>query len=173
MNTGSVMHMPHKATAPSVPEQSGKEKDELREILQSAGFAAVAPRLQRLMEDLVEAEANVPAIMSRNVTHLQDVFVNSLYDALAVHDIDLSHKIILRLNEQGTLYCANDHPEAELLNALSAANLGLSAVFMEIAVQSAALRDIYNLHRLLSSGIAGGAAYQLSLQGEMSHFHFC
>ena len=160
--------MPAKAVV-----QPTQEREDLGDLLRTAGFAAVAPRLQRLMDGLVEAGANVPDMMSRNVTHLQDVFVNSLYDILAAGGVDLTHKITLRLNENGLLHCAGSHPEAELLNTLSCANPELSAVFTEIAVQSAALRDIYNLHCLLRSGHSKSAAYQLSLQGDMSHFHFC
>lgn len=174
MNIGHSRQTPPKTMLPPGPEREGSASEhDLNAILRSAGFAAVAPRLQRLMEGLAEAGNNVPAILSRNVSHLQDVFVDALYEALAERGVDLSHKITLRLNARGELFCANAHPEAERLNALAAENPALSSVFAEIALQSAALRDIYSLHCLLQAGQAGSAAYQLSLQGEMSHFHFC
>ena len=174
MNTGNTAHTPSDALLPPAGGQPGRSREnDLTEIIRSAGFAAVAPQLRRLLESLAEAGDNVPAAMSRNVTHLQEVFVDALYEILADNDIDLTKKIMLRLNDRGVLHCAGTHPDAERLNAISAENPVLSAVFTEIAVQSAALRDIYSLHCLLRGGRENSVAYQLSLQGEMSHFHFC
>ncbi len=173
MSTADLVDLP-RPLAPPPAEVSRRREDELREVLHTAGFAAVAPVLRRLLDGAAQDGSGAPAQMSRNVSHLQEVFVDALYELLTTEAIDTSHKLALRLNNAGLLHCAGPHPDAERLNTALAARPALSAVFAETAAQSAALRDLYNLHRLLGSPQPGQvAAYQFSLRGEMSHFHFC
>jgi hypothetical protein len=95
----------------------------------------------------------------------------------------MSSKLALRLNDDIRLVVAGEHPDAQAINELLSNDKELVEGFVEIAAQSAALRDLRSLRTLtlydhasdaypaLAAG-PGECIYQLSLKGEMNHFYF-
>ena len=156
----------------------------------TAAIAPLMPRLQAAME-LLEKPCGSPDdpsgkvldMLSGNITLLQDSFMQALYAKLQQLGVDGSNKLTLRLNDEARLAVAGEHPDAEAINDLLSSDHELVEAFVEIAAQSAALRDLRSLRTLTLydraaeaySALAAGPGecmYQLSLKGEMNHFYF-
>lgn len=114
---------------------------------------------------------------------LQNDFMDSLYAALAETDINISHKITLRMDDRARLSLCGEHPDEAALSTLLKERADLAPAFAEIAVCSALLRDLRGLQLCASyDSVADAAtalcrisprnAYQLSLKGDMNHFYF-
>ena len=165
------------------------ESELFRNIRESA-LTLIMPRLQTVFERLDapcaqtdESSEQVLDRLSANITLLQDSFMDALYGKLHALGADASIKLTLRLNDEARLVVAGEHPDAEGINLLLATDLELIEAFVEIAAQSAALRDLRSLRTLtlydrasdaytaLAAG-PGECIYQLSLKGEMNHFYF-
>ncbi len=165
----------------SARQENGVRAD-LRQITDGAGLSALAPRIQAVLNEIAGPEDNVLDALGNNVNKLQDGFIETLYTSLSSRDIDLSQKLTLRLDGEGLLSVAGDHPQKEAVDELLREQPALSAAFDEIASQSELLRDIRNISKVVSrkSGVdqyaalgnAGSAVYQMSLKGDMSHFYF-
>ena len=170
------------------PEEAGCT--ELGRLTQSAAFSSVVPRL-RTAFDLTDGQKKQDAdpsghildMLAGNITLLQDSFMDSLYEKLQNMGVDLSQKLTLRLDDEARLRIAGEHPDEAAINTLLACDPELTTAFMEIAAQSAALRDLRSLRTLTLydraadgySALAAGPGeciYQLSLKGEMNHFYF-
>jgi hypothetical protein len=155
----------------------------LAQIARSAAFSSVLPRLQAGLEQMDRPGACLVDILTANISHLQDSFMEALYSRLITMNADLSTKLTLRLNDQDQLTLVGEHPDCSAILALFARHSEFSAVFKEIAAQSAALRDLRSLrtmvlyastahsYSVLASG-PGETVYQLSLKGDMNHFYF-
>jgi len=163
---------------------------ELSKNTRIAALSSIMPRLQTAM-DLVETSrglADDPSggileILSNNITLLQDTFMHTFYTKLQSLGVDMSSKLALRLNDDIRLVVAGEHPDAQVINELLSNDKELVEGFVEIAAQSAALRDLRSLRTLTLydhasdaySALAAGPGeciYQLSLKGEMNHFYF-
>ena len=109
--------------------------------------------------------------------------MQTFYAKLQGLGVDTSSKLTLRLNDEIRLVVAGEHPDEQIINDLLSSDSALAAAFVEIAAQSAALRDLRALRALtlydrasdayaaLARG-PGECIYQLSLKGEMNHFYF-
>lgn len=129
------------------------------------------------------AGANLLARLADSITQLQDDLITTLYSDLAALRVDTQPKLTLRLTDEARLILASEHPQGEQISALLASRPEYAAVFTEIAVRSAVLRNMRSLY-LLSlyaesadcyAALASdrrGSVYQLSLMGEMNHFYF-
>lgn len=171
------MPEPRNDAAPKVAEET------LQEVTDQAKLSDVAPRIRAMLNEMAGSENNVVDTLSANVEKLQEGFVDTLYTTLSKGNIDLSHKMTLRLDE-GALTVTGEHPEKEKMDAILAENPALSAAFGEIASQSEVLRDIANINKVMTRQTGMGAyaasdndrsvnaVYQMSLKGEMSHFYF-
>lgn len=155
----------------------------LSRVTDKASLSALAPRLQNILQAIDHPDNNVLQAMSDNISNLQDAFVEAVSHTLAEEDIDLSHKITLRLSPEGELGAAGEHPDKEKIDAALAGAPELSSAFREIASQSELLRDVSNISKVIGAqtGLASyqnsynqpqDSAYQISLKGEMSHFYF-
>jgi len=163
---------------------------ELSKHTRIAALSSIMPRLQTAM-DLVETPrglADDPSdrileMLSSNIALLQDTFMHTFYSKLHSLGVDTSSKLTLRLNDDIRLVVAGEHPDAQAINDLLSNDKELVEGFVEIAAQSAALRDLRSLRTLTLydhasdaySALAAGPGeciYQLSLKGEMNHFYF-
>ena len=177
---------------PSAPGEErgacGKRKEEetgilLARVAGDAGFFQVIPRLRAVLEQDDPPGSTICETLAGNIRSLQDVFMQALYALLSAHSIDANHKVTLRL-EDAVLVPTGEHPDKERIRAALAGRTDLSAAFADLAAQSAALRDLTSLSRMIRSRLhsdasttprflPGEPAYQLSLKGDMNHFHFC
>ncbi|MDR2162038.1 MAG: hypothetical protein LBO77_07895 [Desulfovibrio sp.] len=161
----------------SIQDEDGSP---LAKAIRAAGLARVAPCLMAALDREGEPGHTLQEDISDNIRLLQDAFVDALYSVLRDHCIRLEDKITLVLEEKGlTMACV--HPERERIEAILASSPELSAIFRELAAQSAALRDLKKLRNLalecLSPDrfpelLAQGPAYRVCLKGDMSHFYF-
>ena len=190
MSTGNVFDAQAQpdATLPVLLEKdidTSPATDEcpLSQVASSAAFSSVLPKLQAGLEHMDQPGAGLIDILTDNISRLQDSFMDALYAGLRKMDADLSAKLTLRLDDQARLTVAGEHPDCEAISALLDLQSEFSAVFTEIAAQSAALRDLRSLrtmvlyassahsYSVLASG-PGETVYQLSLRGDMNHFYF-
>ena len=167
--------------------------DDCSELSSNARIAAISlimPRLRAAM-DMLEGprgHANgfgggVLEMLSDNIALLQENFMRTLYIKLQRLGVDISSKLTLRLNDEVRLVLAGKHPDERLIRDMLSSDNALVETFVEIATQSAALRDLRNLCALTLcdhasnaySALAAGPGeciYQISLKGEMNHFYF-
>lgn len=178
------------------PSSCGEEADLWKDL----SFRPLLPRMRSLLDALDQEEAPSPAsfpvssleirataplldTLGNNVFLLQESFTDKLYDALRQWDIDTSAKLTLRLDDEAGLYLEGEHPEKERISAMLTSLPEYSEMFAEIAVQSAALRDLKNLWIITMytqardsyAALAGSnlhSHYQITLKGEMNHFYF-
>lgn len=163
-------------------QEQNARADILMQITDGAALSSLAPRIKAILNQIAGPEDNVLDALSGNVGKLQDGFIDALYSALSARDINLDQKLTLRLNGEGILSVAGDHPQKEAVENVLREQPALSAAFDEIASQSELLRDIRNISKVMSrkggleqyaaAGNTGSAVYQMSLKGEMSHFYF-
>ncbi len=172
----------------TLPSATGTEAEvdsaiaTLARLTSAAGFSTVAPRLESLLGHMAAGE-NVLETLTENVAQLQDGFVDTLYCTLAEQGVDISQKMSLRLDDFGLLQMVAEHPQKEMIDAVLINYPELSMAFMEIAAQSAALRDIRSLQftivnatgAQMHSSVEGEGyypSYQISIKGDMNHFYF-
>ncbi len=191
VNTGTTLEhvkqttdsLPKSPCYHNQPPQRMEETTTLSQITSEAGFSLLVPRLQQALDHMSSPENNVVLTLNENVLRLQDSFVDTLYATLSSAGVDLNHKVTLCLDKNGQLFVQGSHPNKTSIDTLLAQSPELSVAFIEIASQSAALRDIRSLHTLVMN-IAGvdhytnmvkppkDNAYQVSIKGEMNHFYF-
>jgi hypothetical protein len=156
---------------------------QLSSLTDKASLSCLAPQLRNILQAIDNPGNNVLQAVSDNISNLQDVFVEAVSCTLEAEHIDLSRKITLRLNQEGNLGLADEHPDKERIDAALARVPELSSAFREIASQSELLRDVSNISKVIGArtGLASyqnscnrpqDSAYQISLKGEMSHFYF-
>jgi len=163
---------------------------ELAGNTQTAAISSIMPRLQAAMNLLERPRGyaddpggRVLEMLSGNITLLQESFMHTLYTKLQRLGVDTSNKLSLRLNDEARLVVTGKHPDEQVINKLLSSDDTLVEAFVEIATQSAALRDLRSLRTLTMydrasdaySALAAGPGeciYQLSLKGEMNHFYF-
>lgn len=156
----------------------------------ATSLALLSRRLLKVFEAINTASTSGTGIDNRmldelanTITLLQDDFVDALYEKLRAIGANTSSKLTLRLNDAAQLIVAGEHPDAAAINRLLENERDLIEIFTEIATQSAALRDLRNLHILTLyersedaykalAARPGESFYQLSLKGEMNHFYF-
>ncbi|MDR2075947.1 MAG: hypothetical protein LBP61_03305 [Desulfovibrio sp.] len=154
----------------------------LGHIRADAGFSRLAPRLRTVLEQRDSSGDTILEALSDNLCRLQDLFMEALYALFRLHGINTDRKVTLRLDNEA-LAPAGEHPDRERIAAALAISPDLSAVFADLASQSAVMRDLSSLrsriHNSLHSDpraafplLPGDPAYQLSLKGDMSHFYF-
>ncbi len=181
---------PTAAESPGSLSPNASEPSELSQTIREASLASVMPGLQAAFTLLSgargqtkEAGGRMLEKLSANITLLQDSFMEALYEKLESLGADISAKLTVRLDDAARLAVSGQHPDAAQINRLLDTDPELSAAFVEIATQSAALRDLRSLHALTRceeaaqaySALAvgpGECVYQLSLKGEMNHFYF-
>jgi len=187
INQPGVMPGPGEVPAQDARENSAAkavESGTLQEMTDQAKLSALAPRIQAMFSEGAGTGGNVADTLSANIEKLQDGFVETLYNVLSEENIDLSHKMTLRLDSNNGLTVAGDHPDKDQINAVLAGHPALSSAFGEIASQSEVLRDIANINKVItrhtgveaysSAGAERSAMsiYQISMKGDMSHFYF-
>lgn len=197
MNIGDCLHLSDGAPPFSrEPSPCGEDGG----LWEDLAFILLLPRMRSILDALNQGDAPRSApfpdsssgarytaplldILGNNVILLQESFTNRLYAALRHWDIDTSAKLTLRLDDEAGLCLEGEHPEKERISTMLAAVPEYSEIFAEIAIQSAALRELRNLRtmtlydRARDSYAALVAAtphshYQMSLKGEMNHFYF-
>ena len=152
-------------------------------LASKATFAYVIPQLQDAFENIRQPGYNVLEALSSNIRELQDIFAQALYSELSQLDVDFSIKFSLRLDKNAKLALVGEHPDSGAIAALLREKPDFSNTFVEIAAQSAAMRDLRNLSTLISASgaensyraltaLPGENTYQMSLKGEMNHFYF-
>lgn len=159
-------------------------RETLQEVTDQTKLSTLAPRIQAMLNEAAGAGGNVLETLSSNIDRLQEGFLNTLYTALAEENIDLTEKLTLRLESDGALSVAGEHPERERMERILEEQPALSEAFGEIASQSEVMRDIANINKVMTrqTGMEAYASqhgakssfsvYQMSLKGEMSHFYF-
>ena len=187
MSIGDFLH-PSDGSPPFSSEAPACTEDAREELT----LAPLLPRIRAVLDDLNKTDAPLPGLrasttlldrLGNNVLLLQESFTERLYESLRQWGIDASSKLTLRLDAEARLCLEGDHPERERVRDMLAAFPEYSEMFAEIAVQSAALRDLRNLwamtmyDRVQDNYAALAAAslnsyYQISLKGEMNHFYF-
>jgi len=188
--TGPVSLEALNAVDTDAPYKAQDDYSELSKHTQIAAISSLMPRLQAAMELLErpcghtdEPSGKALEMLSSNITLLQESFMQALYAKLQRLGVDTSSKITLRLNDNIRLVVTGEHPDEQRINDLLSSDSELVGVFVEIAAQSAALRDLRTLRMLtlydqasdayaaLAAG-PGECIYQLILKGEMNHFYF-
>lgn len=140
-------------------------------------------KLDALLEEISDRGANALDALNERAAGLQENFLDGLYSKLDASGIDLQEKLTLRLNPQGELTAAGDHPQKERIDAMLADSPELADAFKDIASHSELARDIGNIRKTVSArsqmqqyeATAESnpmSVYQLSLKGGMSHFFF-
>lgn len=187
MSIGDFLH-PSDGSPPFSSEPPACTEDTREELT----LAPLLPRLRAALDDLNKTEAPLPGLrasttlldrLGNNVLLLQEAFADRLYESLRQWEIDASAKLTLRLDGEARLCLEGEHQDQERVRAMLASVPEYSEMFAEIAVQSAALRDLRNLWAMtmydrVQDNYAALAAtalnsyYQLSLKGEMNHFYF-
>ena len=178
-------NIPDKAEI-TVPEAQYAKKikiSELSQLTDGASLSTLVPRIQAVINEIAGSDDNVLDTLTANVSSLQDGFIDTLYSLLAQNDVDLSKKLTLRLDKNGSLTIAGEHPDTDTVENLLQSRPDLSAAFREIASQSELMRDIRNISKLIHRQAGqeqyarmaeddGSATYRMSLKGDMSHFYF-
>lgn len=155
----------------------------LAQITGSAAFSLIAPKIKAALDYMDQPGSTILETLTDNIQRLQDAFVDALYTFFERNAVSLEHKLTLCLDEHMRLAVNGDHPDKEQLNTLLAPCVELSAAFQELAAQSAALRDLYSLQRMIAGSIPSDKAvrlstpgvqptYQVSIKGDMNHFYF-
>ena len=145
--------------------------------------SAMSGKLDALLEDISDRGANALDALKERAGALQENFLDGLYNKLDESGIDLQEKLTLRLNPQGNLSTAGEHPQKERIDAMLADSPELADAFKDIASHSELARDIGNIRKTVSArsqvqqyeSVAESnpmSVYQLSLKGGMSHFFF-
>jgi len=174
----------------------GREKEDSSvPAMEAISFTSILPELQTMLsqvsrpgknsrpEEAPRTGADLLESLSGNVTSLQEHFTDRLYTALKALGVDITRKLTLRLDDTAVLVLSGEHPEKDAIEYLLQQNPEFSAVFTEIAAQSAILRDLRSLYTMALYERAGDSysalaatpgecIYQLSLKGEMNHFYF-
>jgi len=152
-------------------------------LASKAAFACVIPQLRDAFEGIRQPGYSVLETLSSNIRELQDAFAQALYCELSQLGVDFSIKLSLRLDENTKLTLVGEHPDSDAIAAMLREKTDFSMAFVEIAAQSAAVRDLHNLSTLISASgaknsysaltaLPGENTYQVSLKGEMNHFYF-
>ena len=145
--------------------------------------SAMSGKLDTLLEDISDRGANVLDALKDRAGALQENFLDGLYTKLDANGIDLQEKLTLRLDAEGKLAAAGEHPQKERIDAMLADSPELADSFKDIASHSELMRDIGNIRKTVSArgqiqqyeSVADSnpvSVYQLSLKGGMSHFFF-
>lgn len=195
MSIGNTNHTPPSDNAPlELFEERPPRQEENNSgpAMEEISFASIIPELQTMFSQatrpcgsgrMAQSGTDLMESLSANITVLQDHFTDKLYRALKQIGVDTSRKLTLRLDDSATLTLSGDHPEKNAIQSLLGQNPEFSAVFTEIAAQSALLRDLRSLYTMALYERAGDSysalaaspgecIYQLSLKGEMNHFYF-
>lgn len=158
-------------------------------INETSAMARVLPALRSAMEHLDQLTvkdlegAGIIEYLSNNITALQEDFLQALYEGLEQAGVETSSKLTLHLSEESRLTVYGEHPDAKRIQKILEERTDFSTLFTEIAVQSAALRDLRSLRTLTLYATSedgysvllqqrGESRYQISLKGEMNHFYF-
>ncbi len=155
----------------------------LAELTKQASFACIAPKILKGLQGMSCPENDVIQRLGENVRALQDVFVDLFYKIVADMNVDMSYKVVLRLDKKFFLCVEGDHPNKEKISEALGSEPYISSLFAEIASQSAVLRNLQNICNMLTLSkpveILGNrllppaeTKYQVSLKGEMNHFYF-
>lgn len=140
-------------------------------------------RLDALLEEISDRGGNALDALKERAGNLQENFLDRLYTRLDEGGIDLTEKLTLRLNAEGRLSTAGEHPQKEHIDAMLADSPDLANTFMDIASHSELIRDIGNIRKTVfarsqvqqyedTAQSNPVSVYQLSLKGGMSHFFF-
>ena len=152
-------------------------------LASKAAFAYVIPQLRDAFENIRQPGYSVLETLSSNIRELQEAFAQALYSELSQRDVNFSIKLSLRLDKNAKLALVGEHPDSGAIVAMLQEKPDFSDTFVEIAAQSAAMRDLRNLSTLISASgaensyralaaLPGENTYQVSLKGEMNHFYF-
>ena len=163
--------------------REGEQTISLASLASKTAFASVILKLRDAFEDIRQPGYSVLETLSSNIRELQEAFAQALYCELSRLGVDFSIKLSLRLDENTKLKLVGEHPDSEAISAMLRVTPDLSMAFVEIAAQSAAVRDLHNLSTLISASgaknsysaltaLPGENTYQVSLKGEMNHFYF-
>ena len=197
MSIGDILHPSGESPPFSSEQPLSLEENRPRD---EWSFALLLPRMRSVLDELDKTDVRPPAafaaapagarsatplldLLGNNVLQLQEAFTDSLYESLRQWGVDASAKLTLRLNDEARLCLEGDHPEKERITEMLAALPEYSEMFAEIAVQSAALRDLKNLWTMTMydrardsyaalAAMALNSHYQISVKGEMNHFYF-
>ena len=140
-------------------------------------------RLDALLEEISDRGANALDALKERAGNLQENFLDRLYARLDGGGVDLTEKLTLRLNSEGRLSTAGEHPQKDSIDALLADSPDLADTFMDITSHSELIRDIGNIRKTVfarsqvqqyedTAQSNPVSVYQLSLKGGMSHFFF-
>lgn len=140
-------------------------------------------RLDAMLEEISDRGANALDALKERAGALQENFLDRLYARLDNGGVDLTEKLTLRLNDEGRLIAAGEHPQKERVDAMLADSPDLADTFRDIASHSELIRDIGNIRKTVSARSQVQqyedtarnnpvSVYQLSLKGGMSHFFF-
>lgn len=185
-NSISVMMVVKPASGSNSPSRTLESGNTgmLTPIDDEARLSSLNPKLRAMLDQISEQGGNVLESLERNVSLLQDGFMEKLDTKLQQADISRDDKLTLRLDNTARLQVAGDHPQREKVNSILAESTELSETFHEISSQSELIRDISNIRKVIShrSGVAryaeeaastqGASVYQISMKGAMSHFYF-
>lgn len=151
--------------------------------IDSFELSPASGRLDAILEEISDRGANALDALKERAGALQENFLDRLYARLDEGGVNLEEKLTLRLNDEGRLIAAGEHPQKERIDTMLAGSPDLTDTFRDIASHSELIRDIGNIRKTVSArsqmqqyeDAAQGnpvSVYQLSLKGGMSHFFF-
>ncbi len=183
MSTATVAEALAKESYPPAITQENVDSFLLGQLTSQAGFASVMPKLLKGLQGMSSQDNDLMQSLGENIHTLQDAFIEEFYKAVAGHAIDMSSKLVLRMDKNFNLFVAAEHPCREEIAKVLANSENLSKLFAEIASQSAALKHIHNLCDMLNLSKPiknlgnqhlppAQTKYQVSFKGDMNHFYF-
>ena len=89
-------------------------------------ISPMSGRLDTLLEEISDRGANALDALQERASALQENFLDRLYTQMDAQGIDLQDKVTLRLDNEGRLATAGEHPQKEQINAMLAQSPGLA-----------------------------------------------